>query len=108
MMKYSLRVLFLFCLVFANIAGYCEDWPQFRGLNRDGKSLETGLQKEWLEGGLEPSSVVEKQPPDLRHVRRIGGLHNGEILPLRHGRHHSFQFPHPQGYSADDGMMVPI
>jgi outer membrane protein assembly factor BamB len=27
------------------------DWPQFRGPNRDGKSLETGLLKKWPEGG---------------------------------------------------------
>ncbi len=27
------------------------DWPQFRGPNRDGKSKETGLLKEWPEGG---------------------------------------------------------
>jgi len=28
-----------------------DDWPQFRGTNRDGKSAETGLLKEWPEGG---------------------------------------------------------
>jgi outer membrane protein assembly factor BamB len=28
-----------------------DDWPQFRGPNRDGKSAETGLLKEWPEGG---------------------------------------------------------
>ncbi|MHC4362062.1 MAG: outer membrane protein assembly factor BamB family protein [Planctomycetota bacterium] len=27
------------------------DWPQFRGPNRDGKSTETGLLKEWPKGG---------------------------------------------------------
>jgi len=27
------------------------DWPQFRGLNRDGKSPETELLKQWPEGG---------------------------------------------------------
>jgi hypothetical protein len=27
------------------------DWPQFRGPNRDGKSAETGLLKEWPQGG---------------------------------------------------------
>jgi outer membrane protein assembly factor BamB len=27
------------------------DWPQFRGPNRDGKSLETGLLKKWPDGG---------------------------------------------------------
>ena len=36
--------------VLAVAAAFCargEDWPQFRGLNRDGKSPETGLLKEW-------------------------------------------------------------
>ena len=28
-----------------------EDWPQWRGPNRDGISLETGLLREWPEGG---------------------------------------------------------
>jgi hypothetical protein len=27
------------------------DWPQFRGINRDGISPETGLLKQWPEGG---------------------------------------------------------
>ena len=27
------------------------DWPQFRGLERDGVSLETGLLAKWPEGG---------------------------------------------------------
>lgn len=27
------------------------DWPQWRGINRDGKSPETGLLKQWPEGG---------------------------------------------------------
>ena len=33
--------------------GVClaDDWPQFRGPNRDGKSVETGLLKKWPEGG---------------------------------------------------------
>jgi outer membrane protein assembly factor BamB len=32
---------------------YADDWPQFRGPNRDGKSAETGLLKKWPEGGPE-------------------------------------------------------
>jgi len=39
-------------LALAGIAlGAAADWPQFRGPNRDGKSPETGLLKEWPEGG---------------------------------------------------------
>lgn len=32
-------------------AAVADDWPQFRGPNRDGKSSEKGLLKEWPEGG---------------------------------------------------------
>ncbi len=35
------------------------DWPQFRGLNRDGKSPETGLLKSWPADGLRPLWVAE-------------------------------------------------
>ena len=28
---------------------HAADWPQFRGPNRDGKSLESGLLKQWPE-----------------------------------------------------------
>src|SRR5215217_1725308 len=28
-----------------------DDWPQWRGVNRDGKSVERGLLKEWPQGG---------------------------------------------------------
>ena len=36
------------------------DWPQWRGPNRDGKSSDTGLLKEWPEDGpkLDRKSVV--------------------------------------------------
>ncbi len=46
-MKCTMLVLFLLIgpLCFA------EDWPQFRGPNRDGVSRETGLLKQWPAGG---------------------------------------------------------
>src|SRR6185295_17658477 len=28
-----------------------QDWPQFRGIKRDGQSTETGLLKSWPDGG---------------------------------------------------------
>ncbi|MBN1124274.1 MAG: PQQ-binding-like beta-propeller repeat protein [Sedimentisphaerales bacterium] len=31
--------------------GFTADWPQFRGIHRDGKSPETNLLQEWPEGG---------------------------------------------------------
>lgn len=43
-----------FCL-----PAYCADWPQFRGLHRDGHSPETGLLKKWPEDGLKPLWTVE-------------------------------------------------
>lgn len=50
-----------------------EDWPQFRGLNRDGKSPETGLLKQWLEGG-----------PNL--LRTISGFGDGFSSPVVAGK----------------------
>ncbi len=45
----TLMVVFsLVCLAASVTAA---DWPQWRGPNRDGKSAETGLLKEWPEGG---------------------------------------------------------
>jgi outer membrane protein assembly factor BamB len=40
-------------LVLALSAALCraDDWPQFRGPNRDGKSAETGLLKKWPDAG---------------------------------------------------------
>ena len=40
-------------------ASYGADWPQWRGLNRDGKSAETGLLKEWPAEGPAVMWTVE-------------------------------------------------
>ena len=47
------NVVCLLLVVFLLNTSLClsADWPQFRGPNRDGKSAETGLQKEWPEEG---------------------------------------------------------
>jgi len=42
--------LLLGILLVGNVC-FADDWPQFRGSNRDGKSAETGLLKEWPQGG---------------------------------------------------------
>jgi len=42
--------LFL-AILFILSSCYADDWPQFRGPNRDGKSAETGLLEKWPEGG---------------------------------------------------------
>jgi len=44
-----LALIFAVCS-FASFA-LAEDWPQWRGPNRTGRSPETGLMKEWPEGG---------------------------------------------------------
>jgi len=45
--------IFTWVLLFTIIGSPCfaEDWPQFRGPNRDGISRETGLLKQWPAGG---------------------------------------------------------
>lgn len=40
-----------FILGIAPLASRADDWPQFRGPNRDGISQETGLRKDWPTGG---------------------------------------------------------
>lgn len=35
----------------AQVPSKAGDWPQWRGPNRDGISVETGLLREWPEGG---------------------------------------------------------
>jgi outer membrane protein assembly factor BamB len=48
----ALAATFLACVVLAFAsAARAEDWPQWRGPNRDGISNETGLLKQWPEGG---------------------------------------------------------
>src|SRR5690349_4578634 len=40
------------CVLLASAArALADDWPQWRGPNRDGISKETGLLKEWPKGG---------------------------------------------------------
>src|SRR5437899_3885644 len=39
------------CLLLYTLAALADDWPQWRGPNRDGTSKETGLLKEWPKGG---------------------------------------------------------
>ena len=67
-----------FCILtvlFWGTAGLAEDWPQFRGLRRDGKSAETGLLKQWPESG----------PPLLWEVDGLGdgyssaAIANGDV-----------------------------
>jgi outer membrane protein assembly factor BamB len=51
-MKWAMAATALVAILACAVpAAYGDDWPQFRGPNRDGKSAETGLLKSWPEGG---------------------------------------------------------
>ena len=47
------RHLIVILAIFLAVAtpALCGDWPNFRGPDRDGKSTDTGLMKQWPEGG---------------------------------------------------------
>ena len=51
-----------------------DDWPQFRGPNRDGKSAETGLLKQWPEGGPKLLWSATGIGAGFTHVSVAGGL----------------------------------
>ncbi len=61
-MKKINRVLLILAVLFGMRWLMAEDWPQWRGVHRDGTSAETKLLKEWPEGG----------PTLLWHVTDIG------------------------------------
>ena len=44
----KITLILVFLLTSVSLA---DDWPQYRGPNRDGKSAETGLMKLWPAGG---------------------------------------------------------
>ena len=44
-------IAFILTILLTGTVCYGDDWPQFRGPNRDGKSAETGLLKKWPQAG---------------------------------------------------------
>ncbi len=48
---WNVFALSLLTLSFAALPAAADDWPQWRGSNRDGRSAETGLLDAWGEGG---------------------------------------------------------
>jgi outer membrane protein assembly factor BamB len=50
-MRSLAAALWVGLIFFAASAVWAENWPQFRGPNRDGKTSETGLLKKWPDGG---------------------------------------------------------
>src|SRR6187399_1244944 len=53
------KTVFLVAFLCSGIVCFAENWPQWRGLNRDGASAETGLLKTWPAEG---PSVLWKVP----------------------------------------------
>jgi len=51
MNKIERIVVICLCALLGGGVCLADDWPAFRGPNRDGKSAETGLLKEWPQGG---------------------------------------------------------
>ena len=51
------------CCCLALVRAKAADWPQWQGPNRDGKSADTGLLKEWPNGG----------PPLAWRIDKLGG-----------------------------------
>ena len=52
--------------------GICADWPQFRGVNRDGKSPDMGLLKEWPPEGPKLLWAVEDLGGGYASVAVVG------------------------------------
>lgn len=50
-MRYMLAVIAVACTTCRIHSASAQNWPQFRGPNRDGISTATGLLREWPEGG---------------------------------------------------------
>jgi outer membrane protein assembly factor BamB len=53
---------------------FASDWPQFRGLNRDGKSPEQGLLTKWPEGGPKLLWSAQGIGKGYTHVSIANGL----------------------------------
>jgi outer membrane protein assembly factor BamB len=72
------RLLTLLLTLTVTSAAFADDWPQWRGPNRDAKSQETGLLEEWPDDG----------PPLAWKVTGVGGgfsslaVANGKIFTL--------------------------
>src|SRR4051812_29083005 len=49
-MSFRALLLITFCIGIA-VPAFADDWPQWRGPNRDGKSKEKGLLQEWPKDG---------------------------------------------------------
>ena len=50
-MRYQQIVVSVIVTGLVSLSALADDWPQWRGFNRDGKSAEKGLLKEWPKDG---------------------------------------------------------
>ena len=66
-----LAPLSLLCLSLTASPAVGADWPGWRGPNRDGKSPDTGLLKEWPAGGP-PLALVPAEPGVHERLRVLG------------------------------------
>jgi len=71
-----------FCFLFT-VGVRAADWPQFRGLNRDGKSADTGLLQEWPKEGPALAWKIKGlgggySGPSIAAGRIFGMSHRGE------------------------------
>ncbi|MCX5670993.1 MAG: PQQ-binding-like beta-propeller repeat protein [Planctomycetota bacterium] len=64
----------ILCLCLWSVGAQADDWPQFRGPNRDGKSTEKGLLAQWPEGGPNLLWSVQGIGKGFTHVSVSGGL----------------------------------
>jgi hypothetical protein len=64
----------ILCLCLWSAGAQADDWPQFRGPNRDGKSTEKGLLAQWPEGGPKLLWSVPGIGKGFTHVSVSGGL----------------------------------
>jgi len=62
-MNMGKRLMLVVAIVMSASCGLRADWPQLRGQNRDGKSADTGLLKEWPSDG----------PPLTWRIDNLGG-----------------------------------
>ena len=73
-MRAPVPILTLAMLTLAASAARADDWPQWRGPNRDGKSAETGLLKSWPREGPKLLWAVEGLGMGWSSPAVVGGL----------------------------------
>ncbi|MCX7046314.1 MAG: PQQ-binding-like beta-propeller repeat protein, partial [Candidatus Sumerlaeota bacterium] len=89
--EYLTMILMLALLMTAAMAGRAQvsdtanDWPQFRGPNRDGKSAEQGLLTQWPEGGPKLLWSVKGVGKGFTHVSIARGLIYVTGMPNKQG-----------------------